>query len=206
MSDPFGDAESGFGAPPTRAPPTPWQADLDNDFGDETWRTPADSRTVRQIRQQRARESTTARLRRVSTALLSGGGRDDADADGFGEEGGRATGAGRRATEAPPTNTSQFRKFVRETPVPDSDMLGVDVTLRKEDYGAPGSSDYRKNMAMATSGLSEKFGVARHKIIAGGEEGDHRGGDSSRSRGPSAESGHGFYGYLHRGEPDGQFE
>jgi hypothetical protein len=25
---------------------------------------------------------------------------------------------------------------------------------------------------MATAGLSEKFGVARHKILAGGEEGD----------------------------------
>jgi hypothetical protein len=44
--------------------------------------------------------------------------------------------------------------------------------VRKEDYGEPGSSDYRKNMAMATAALSEKFGVARHKIVAGGEEGD----------------------------------
>jgi hypothetical protein len=51
-------------------------------------------------------------------------------------------------------------------------MLNIDVTLRKEDYGEPGTSDYRKNMAMATAALAEKFGVARHKIIAGAEEGD----------------------------------
>ena len=48
----------------------------------------------------------------------------------------------------------------------------MDVALKKENYGEPGTSDYRKNMAMATQALTEKFGVARHKIVADAEEGD----------------------------------
>jgi hypothetical protein len=44
--------------------------------------------------------------------------------------------------------------------------------LKKEDYGAPGLLDYCKNMAMAKAGLTKKFGVACHKIVAGGEGGD----------------------------------
>jgi hypothetical protein len=51
-------------------------------------------------------------------------------------------------------------------------MLDVDVALRKEDYGVPGSSDYRKNMASATEGLRDKFGVPKHKVTTAGEEGD----------------------------------
>jgi hypothetical protein len=35
-----------------------------------------------------------------------------------------------------------LRKFVRDVAVDDADMLTIDVMLRKEDYGAPGSSDY----------------------------------------------------------------
>ena len=63
----------------------------------------------------------------------------------------------------PPARTGpQSSKFVRTVDVPDSAMLNVDVTLKKDDYGLPGSSDYRKNMAMATAPLSDKFGVARH--------------------------------------------
>jgi hypothetical protein len=86
--------------------------------------------------------------------------------DGFGASGGR------KASDAPPKSTKQLRKFVRDVAVDDANMLTIDVTLRKEDYGAPGSSDYRKNQAFATAGLAEKFGVARHKIVSGGEEGD----------------------------------
>ena len=53
----------------------------------------------------------------------------------------------------------------------DADMLDVDVALQKENYGDPGSSDYRKNMAFAMV-LYKKFGMARHKIVSTGEEGD----------------------------------
>jgi hypothetical protein len=62
-----------------------------------------------------------------------------------------------------PTLTVQLKKFVHQEAVDDADMLDADVTLRKEDYGEPGTSDYRKNMLMATMSLSEKFGVAKHK-------------------------------------------
>ena len=74
----------------------------------------------------------------------------------------------------PTTNntTKQHSKFVLDEDVPDEDMLDVEVALKKEDYGAVGSSDYRKNRAMATAPLSEKFGVARHKVLASAEEGD----------------------------------
>ena len=44
-------------------------------------------------------------------------------------------------------------------------MLTINVTLNKEDYGLLGSSDYWKNMSMATVGLPEKFGAARHTIF-----------------------------------------
>jgi hypothetical protein len=123
--------------------------------------------TVSQVRQARQSAGpTTARLRRVSTSILAAGGRDDSSDVRFGA-------TGRDAGHAPPKTTAQMRKFVREIPVDDADILhNSGVTLRKEDYGTPGSTDYRKNMLMATASLPEKFGVAKHKIVAGGEEGD----------------------------------
>ena len=139
--------------------------------GADQFTTPFDTRTVGQMRRQRT-GPTTSRLRRVSSSILAAGGREDGVGETFG-----GPAQGRDAQTAPPKSTSQMRKFVRAEPVPDGDMLTIDVTLKKEDYGAPGSSDYRKNMAMATVGLSEKFGVARHKIVAGGEED----GDQSKS-------------------------
>eukprot|EP00956_Cyclotella_meneghiniana_P013100 scaffold18785_cov21-Cyclotella_meneghiniana.AAC.1 len=65
----------------------------------------------------------------------------------------------------------QKSKFVREV---DNDICAVNirVALCKEDYGEPGSSEYRKNMAAATYPLTEKFGVARHKVLSSAEEGD----------------------------------
>ena len=54
----------------------------------------------------------------------------------------------------------------------DEEMLDIEVSLKKDDYGELGSSDYQKNQAMATAPLSEKFGVARHKILTEAEEGD----------------------------------
>jgi hypothetical protein len=54
----------------------------------------------------------------------------------------------------------------------DVDITDADVTLRKEHYGVPGSSDYRKNMMSANSPLSDKFRVASHKFIVKGQDGD----------------------------------
>ncbi len=76
------------------------------------------------------------------------------------------------STSSRPSITSHSSKFVRLSDVPDSDLLDTQVTLSKANYGQPGSSDYRKNMLMATTGLSEKFGVAKHKVISDTEAGD----------------------------------
>ena len=98
----------------------------------------------------------------VSAAqFFSGGGNT-------GAQGG--TGVGQQQQQ--PAGGRQSSKFVRAADVDDADMLDVDVALQKENYGEPGSSDYRKNMAMATAALPEKFGVAKHKLVSTGEEGD----------------------------------
>lgn len=81
-------------------------------------------------------------------------------------------GGGQQGTNQTAAGGRQGSKFVRTADVPDADMLDVDVALRKEDYGVPGSSDYRKNMASATEGLRDKFGVPKHKVTTAGEEGD----------------------------------
>ena len=60
---------------------------------------------------------------------------------------------------------TQRSKFVRDEDLGEEFMFEVDVTLRKQDYGEPGSHEYRKNKEMATRALAEKFGVARHKIV-----------------------------------------
>jgi hypothetical protein len=73
---------------------------------------------------------------------------------------------------AHPVATSHSSKFVRVYDVPDSLLLETQVSLSKAAYGKPGSSDYRKNKLMATASLSEKFGVARHKVTTDVEEGD----------------------------------
>jgi hypothetical protein len=76
------------------------------------------------------------------------------------------------SSSAPPVATSHSSKFVRVYDVPDSALLETQVSLSKAAYGKPGSSDYRKNKLMATAPLSEKFGVARHKVTTDVEEGD----------------------------------
>ena len=70
------------------------------------------------------------------------------------------------ARSTPPTTTAQMRKFVHAEPIPDVNMLSINVTLKKEDYGFPHLSDYFKNMAIAAVGLTKKFGVAHHKKVA----------------------------------------
>jgi hypothetical protein len=59
----------------------------------------------------------------------------------------------------------QKSKFVLEEDILNTDIADADVTLRKEHSGVPGSSDYKKNMVLATSPLDDKFGFASHKII-----------------------------------------
>ena len=77
----------------------------------------------------------------------------------------------------PPPVTSgpdQKSKFVMEEDVADTACLDIDVILKKEDYGAPGSKDFRNNMKLATDPLPDKLGVANHKIVrkGGAEDGD----------------------------------
>ena len=68
-------------------------------------------------------------------------------------------------------------KFVRTTDVSDEMRLDVNVMLHKEDYGEPGSTEYRKNWQMATYALDQKPKIwhgtrHRHKIVSDAEEGD----------------------------------
>lgn len=46
------------------------------------------------------------------------------------------------------------------------------MILCKEEYGTPGLSEYRKNMSFATYSLSEKCGVACHKIVSSSKKGN----------------------------------
>ena len=71
-----------------------------------------------------------------------------------------------------PKVVGQRSKFVLEEDILDVDIADSDVTLRKEHYGVPGSSDYRKNMVLVTSPLDDKFGVASHKVIVKSQDGD----------------------------------
>jgi hypothetical protein len=84
--------------------------------------------------------------------------------------GGSGSGGQQQGPNQPAADGRQSSKFVRMADVPDADMLDVDVALQKDNYGTPGSSDYMKNMALATDPLREKFGVATHKIVTSGEE------------------------------------
>jgi len=106
------------------------------------FRTPSVPLTVGQARQQKKTDrSSTARLPRVSTQFLTSGGQEDgfegAESINFGEGQNHSGGQDMRA--APPTSVSQLCKFVKDDAVPDSDMLDGHITLRKENYGAPGS-------------------------------------------------------------------
>ena len=51
------------------------------------------------------------------------------------------------------------------------------MILEKKNYGAPGTTEFRKNMLMATAPLTEKFGVtSQHMVhrVGGGQEGDQK--------------------------------
>ena len=51
-------------------------------------------------------------------------------------------------TPPPPMvkTVGQKSKFVLTADVPDVDMMDIDVMLRKEDYGVPGTTEFRKNI------------------------------------------------------------
>lgn len=108
-------------------------------------------------------------LYHVSASLLAAGGHEDnvidKPFDGTSYQ-------GRNARSALPTTSLQMRTFFHAESIPDGDMLLINVTLKEEDYNVPISLNYRKNMAIVTMGLTEKFGVACHKIVTGREEGD----------------------------------
>ena len=54
----------------------------------------------------------------------------------------------------------QRAKFVLQQDIPDEFIDDQDIILKKENYGTPGTTEWRKNMAMATEPLQEPFGVA----------------------------------------------
>ena len=58
--------------------------------------------------------------------------------------------------------------------IPDADITDADVTLKKEHYVLPGSSDYRTNMDMATSPFGDKFGVSSHNIMVKSQDEIHQ--------------------------------
>ena len=71
-----------------------------------------------------------------------------------------------------PNVVGQKSKFVLLEGILDADITGANVTLQKEHYGVPGSSDYGKNMVLATSPSADNFGVTSHKIIVKSQDGD----------------------------------
>ena len=77
------------------------------------------------------------------------------------------------------STTGQRSKFVLEDDIADEAMVEHDVVLNKEAYGEPGTNEYRKNFELATAALTERFGVASHKILSdsgrqSGDQADHR--------------------------------
>ena len=138
--------------------------------GQDYFRTPHYNQTSA-FRDRRPNQGTsTARLPRVSMNIANQGGRDEEedpeDEDTVDDrfqgvslpdfEGstrktktpGPAQGISRRAPIVTDGNTIAHKsKFVRTTDVPDYLLMNVDVTLHKEDYGEPGSTEYRKESA-----------------------------------------------------------
>jgi len=65
-----------------------------------------------------------------------------------------------------PTSTSEtaaknkYKQLFKDTPTPIEDLRGVEVLLPKSARGEKGSTEYRKNMSLATYSLEHEFGVA----------------------------------------------
>ena len=84
------------------------------------------------------------------------------------------------ALEPAPTH-SQKSKFVRQSDIPDKDLVNSQLILHQENYGDPAtnSKTYNANMKLATQPLSVLLGVTDgHKIIpsscGGGHEQDQK--------------------------------
>ena len=71
-----------------------------------------------------------------------------------------------------PKVVGQRSKFVLSEDILDANIANANIVLWKEHYGVPGLSDYRKTMALATSPLADRFGVAYEKIIEKSKDGD----------------------------------
>ena len=71
-------------------------------------------------------------------------------------------------------SAGQKAKFVLQQDIPDEQIDDQDIILKKENYGTPGTTEWRKNMAMATEPLKEPFGVAQHKVVHRVEDGDQQ--------------------------------
>ena len=91
--------------------------------GADQFTTPFDTHTVRQMRRQRT-GPTTSCLRRVSTSILAVGGREVGVGKNF-----RSLSHGHDARTAPPTTTLQMQKFIGSDPVPDGDIIAIDVII-----------------------------------------------------------------------------
>ena len=101
----------------------------------------------------------------------TGGGGDDNDVSNDARSGGYAANSsggstsGNQAQKNQTPAMGQRGKFVPNTDVPDSQMLDIDVCLRKQNYGIKGDRAFNQNMEMATAALDPKFGVAKHRIV-----------------------------------------
>ncbi len=65
-----------------------------------------------------------------------------------------------------PLTTQWHRFFVDENPIEDGLFNQNEIVIRKEDWGAPGSTEYRKNYALITDAMEEKFGAAKHFVVS----------------------------------------
>ena len=71
-----------------------------------------------------------------------------------------------------PKVVGQKPKVVLSEDILDAYIANADITLRKKHYGVSGSSDYRMNMMLVTSPLSDSLRVVSHKIIVKSQDGD----------------------------------
>ena len=82
------------------------------------------------------------------------------------------------STSPPRTRSrkTQTSKFVQDTP--DSNIEDGDIILKKENFGIPGTTEYRKNMPLASKALETSFGVTGKGMIdriGGEQDGDQKG-------------------------------
>ena len=62
-------------------------------------------------------------------------------------------------------STGQQSMFVIVANVNNSAMMNINTNPGKGDYGAPGSTKFRRKMQVARASTSEKYGVAKYKVV-----------------------------------------